>query len=102
MFYALFQKWWSQEEFANCVNEKTKEEICEIFLTNFDDDTKELIENFTMIPHLWKYAFAKTSLDMPYFLNDEKNLGICGDFFNHSNMEAALLSSELLGNIKYF
>ena len=51
-----------------------------------------------MIPHLWKYAFAKTSLDMPYFLNDEKNLGICGDFFNHSNMEAALLSSELLAD----
>ena len=92
----------STKEFANCVNEKTKEEICEIFLTNFDDDTKELIEKFTMISHLWKYAFAKTSLDMPYFLNDEKNLGICGDFFNHSNMEAALLSSELLGNIKYF
>ena len=91
----------STKEFANCVNEKTKEEICEIFLTNFDDDTKELIEKFTMISHLWKYAFAKTSLDMPYFLNDEKNLGICGDFFNHSNMEAALLSSELLGNIKY-
>ena len=92
----------STKEFANCVNENTKEEICEIFLTNFDDDTKELIEKFTMISHLWKYAFAKTSLDMPYFLNDEKNLGICGDFFNHSNMEAALLSSELLGNIKYF
>ena len=91
----------STKEFANCVNEKTKEEICEIFLTNFDDDTKELIEKFTIIPHLWKYAFAKTSLDMPYFLNDEKNLGICGDFFNYSNMEAALLSSELLSNIKY-
>ena len=91
----------STKEFANCVNEKTKEEICEIFLTNFDADTKELIEKFTMIPHLWKYAFAKTSLDMPYFLNDEKNLGICADFFNHSNMEAALLSSELLSNIKY-
>jgi predicted NAD/FAD-dependent oxidoreductase len=35
---------------------------------------------------------------MPYFLNEEKNIGICGDYFNHNNVEAALLSSELLGN----
>ena len=91
----------STKEFANCVNEKSKEEICEIFLDNFDDDTKELIEEFTIIPHLWKYAFAKTSLDMPYFLNEEKNLGICGDYFNHSNVEAALSSSELLGNLNF-
>lgn len=91
----------SSKEFANCVNEKSKEEICEIFLDNFDDDTKELIEEFTIIPHLWKYAFAKTSLDMPYFLNEEKNLGICGDYFSHNNLEASLLSSELLGNIEY-
>jgi predicted NAD/FAD-dependent oxidoreductase len=91
----------STREFANCVNEKTKEEICEIFLSNLDDETKELFERFTIIAHLWKYAFAKTSLDMPYFLNDERNLGICGDYFSHSNMEAALLSSELLGSVKY-
>ena len=91
----------SSKEFANCVNEKSKDEICEIFLDNFDDETKELIEKFTIIPHLWKYAFAKTSLDMPYFLNEEKNLGICGDYFSHNNVEASLLSSELLGNIDY-
>lgn len=91
----------SSKEFANCVNEKSKDEICEIFLENFDDETKELIEEFTIIPHLWKYAFAKTSLDMPYFLNEEKNLGICGDYFSHNNLEASLLSSELLGNIDY-
>ena len=88
----------STKEFANCINEKSKEEICEIFLDNFDDETKEKFERFTIIPHLWKYAFAKTSLDMPYFLNEEKNLGICGDYFNHSNMEAALLSYDLLSN----
>ena len=91
----------SSKEFANCVNEKSKEEICEIFLENFNDETKELIERFTIIPHLWKYAFAKTSLDMPYFLNEEKKLGICGDYFSHNNLEASLLSSELLGNIDY-
>ena len=86
----------STKEYANCVNENSKEEIAEMFLDNFDDETKEILKKFTIIPHLWKYAFAKTSLDMPYFLNNEKNLGICGDYFSHSNLEAALLSSELL------
>jgi len=91
----------SSKEFANCVNEKSKEEIYEIFFDNFDDEIKEKLEEFTIIPHFWKYAFAKNSLDMPYFLNEEKNLGICGDYFNHSNVEAALSSSELLGNINF-
>lgn len=91
----------SSKEFANCVNEKTKEEICDIFLDNFDDETKKLMDEFTIISHFWKYAFAKTSLDMPYFLNEERNLGICGDYFSHNNLEASLLSSELLGNVEY-
>ena len=91
----------STKEFANCVNEKTKEEICEIFLDNFDDEIKDILEDFTIIPHLWKYAFARNSLEMPYFLDKEKNLGICGDYFNHNNLEAALLSSELLGDLKF-
>ena len=51
---------------------------------------------------LKKQGTQRISLHSSSLLNDEKNLGICGDFFNHSNMEAALLSSELLGNIKYF
>jgi renalase len=91
----------STREFANCVNEKSKDEICELFLDNFNDNIKETLEEFTIVPHLWKYAFAKNSLEMPYFLNKEKNLGICGDYFSYNNLEAALLSSELLGSLKY-
>lgn len=91
----------SSKEFANCVNHKSKEDICEIFLENFDEEIQEELNKFTIVPHLWKYAFAKNSLDMPYFLNNEKNLGICGDYFNHNNLEASLLSSELLGNIDF-
>jgi predicted NAD/FAD-dependent oxidoreductase len=89
----------STKEFANCVNDKSKEDICEIFLDNFDKNIQDDINRFTIIPHFWKYAFAKNSLDMPYFLNNEKNLGICGDYFNFNNLEASLSSSELLGNI---
>ncbi len=89
----------STKEFANCVNDKTKEDISDIFLENFEEEFQDEIKNFTIIPHLWKYANAKNSLDMPYFLNKEKNLGICGDYFNHNNLEAAFSSSELLANL---
>ncbi len=90
----------STKEFANCLNHKNKDEIYELFLENFDEELQDELKNFTTIAHFWKYANAKNSLDMPYFLNEEKNLGICGDYFNHNNMEAALSSSELLGNVK--
>lgn len=91
----------SSKEFANCVNDKSKEEICKIFLDNFEQDIQDEINKFTIIPHLWKYAIAKNSLDMPYFLNNNKNLGICGDYFNFNNLEASLSSSELLSNIDF-
>ena len=91
----------SSKEFANCINHKSKEDICEIFLENFDEDIQNELNKFNQISHLWKYDNAKNSLDMPYFLNLEKNLGICGDYFNHNNLEAALSSSELLGNIAF-
>ena len=88
----------SSKEFANSINHKTKEEIYDLFIENLDDEIKKDLDRFTIIPHLWKYATAKSSLDMPYFFNEEKNIGISGDYFNHNNIEAALLSSELLGN----
>ena len=91
----------STKEFANCLNHKNKDEIYELFLENFEEELQDELKNFTTIVHFWKYANAKNSLDMPYFLNEEKNLGICGDYFNHNNMEAALSSSELLGNVKF-
>ena len=91
----------STKEFANCLNHKNKDEIYELFLENFEEELQDELKNFTTIAHFWKYANAKNSLDMPYFLNEEKNLGICGDYFNHNNMEAALSSSELLGNVKF-
>ena len=43
-----------------------------------DGKTKEHLKTFNMIPHLWKFAFVKNSLDMSYYLNENKTLGICG------------------------
>lgn len=91
----------SSRKFANEVNTKTKEEILEIFLNSFDEKTKEHLKTFNLIPHLWKFAFVKNSLDMSYYLNENKTLGICGDYFNFSNVEASLTSSELLGNVNF-
>lgn len=91
----------SSKEFANCLNYKSKDEILELFLESFEEEVQKNIKEFTIIPHLWKYAFTKKSLDMPYFLNNKKNLGICGDYFNYNNLEASLLSSELLGNLDF-
>ncbi len=91
----------SSKKFANEVNTKTKEEILEIFLNSFDEKTKEHLKTFNLIPHLWKFAFVKNSLDMSYYLNESKTLGICGDCFNFSNVEASLTSSELLGNVNF-
>ncbi len=89
----------STKEFANNLNELTKEEIHQIFLKTFEKETLKGLENFKQIPHLWKYAFAKNSLDMPYFFDKELKLGVCGDYFSHNNLEASLLSSEFLGNL---
>lgn len=91
----------SSKKFANEVNTKTKEEILEIFLNSFDEKTKEHLKTFNLIPHLWKFAFVKNSLDMSYYLNESKTLGICGDYFNFSNVEASLTSSELLGSVNF-
>ncbi len=89
----------SKKHWANKFNDLSKEQLKIKFLATFDDKLKNELESFTIIPHLWKYAFAKTSLDIPYYINKSKNLGICGDYFNYNNLESALLSSELLGNL---
>ena len=87
------------KDFANCVNDNSKEDILDILMESFDDEIRNQIEEFTIIPHLWKYAMAKNSLDMPYFIDKKQNIGITGDYFNHNNLEASLASSELLSNI---
>ena len=91
----------SSRKFANEVNTKTKEEILEIFLNSFDEKTKEHLKTFNLIPHLWKFAFVKNSLDMSYYLNENKTPGTCVDYFNVSNVEASLISSELLVNVNF-
>ena len=88
----------STNEFANEHNNKSKEEIFEIFKESLSDNALNEISVFKQIPHLWKYAFAKTSLDMPYYFNEDSKLGICGDYFHLNNIEGSYLSSSMLSD----
>jgi len=85
-------------DFSNKHNEKSKEEIFEIFKETLSNKALEEISSFEQIPHLWKYAFAKTCLDMPFYYNEKNKLGICGDYFHLNNVEGAYLSSSILSD----
>ena len=88
----------SSSEFANQNNNKSKEEIFEIFKENINDKSLNEISVFKTVPHLWKYGFAKTSLDIPYYFDENCKLGICGDYFHLNNVEGSYLSSSILAD----
>ena len=51
------------------------------------------------IPHRWRYARVKPySSDQPFIFNSSLSLGICGDFFTKSRVEAAYLSGYELAH----
>ncbi|APW64587.1 MULTISPECIES: NAD(P)-binding protein [Arcobacteraceae] len=52
-----------------------------------------LKEDFNVVEHFWKFAFAKEQLEKDFILNKEKSYGICGDYFNGINLEATYQSS---------
>jgi len=52
-----------------------------------------LKEDFNVVEHFWKFAFAKEQLEKDFILNKEKSYGICGDYFNGLNLEASYQSS---------
>lgn len=75
----------SKIEFFSLVHKNIKEK--------FDIDLKE---NFEVIEHLWKFAFSKNFIEKDFILNVEKSYGICGDYFNKTNLEATYSSSNKL------
>lgn len=87
-----------KNDFSNLYNNKSKEEIFEIFKEQITPESLNEISVFKAIPHLWKYGFAKTSLDMPFYYNEESKLGICGDYFHLNNVEGSYLSSSILAD----
>lgn len=57
-----------------------------------------LKEDFNVVEHFWKFAFAKEKIDKDFILNKEKSYGICGDYFKGINLEASYQSSLKISN----
>ncbi|AXH09615.1 hypothetical protein CP960_03235 [Malaciobacter halophilus] len=86
----------SNEKFSNKNNTKTKEEIEKKLLNKLEKLNITFDKNFKIIPHLWKYAFAKNVLEKEFLYDEKQSLGVCGDYFLINNIEGAFLSSSKL------
>jgi renalase len=78
-------------------NFKNKQAIQDFVVSLVQDISGiDLEEDFHLIPHFWKYAFAKDIIKKDYLLNNDGTLAIIGDYFNGSNLEASVKSSSAL------
>ncbi len=85
------------EELTNQQNFNSKDEVEKFTVKKvFDISGIDLKDEFHIVPHFWKYAFVKKSLEEDYIYDSELSLGLCGDYFNGSNLEGAYLSSKRL------
>jgi hypothetical protein len=85
------------QELTNKQNFTNKEEVKAFMLQNiFSISGIDLEDDFHIMSHFWKYAFVTNSLDEEYIYDKNFSLGICGDFFNGTNLEGAYLSSKRL------
>ncbi|WP_419782220.1 NAD(P)-binding protein [Malaciobacter marinus] len=90
----------TNEYFSTKHNEKTKEELEKKVIKKLKKLNIEIDKDFIILPHLWKYAFAKNHLKKDFIFDKKQFLGICGDYFYSKNIEASFLSStKLAGNI---
>ena len=82
------------EEFSNKYCNNSKEEIFDKVynIINKELDT-EIKKSFETIEHLWKYAFAKNSLNKDFLFDESIMLGVCGDYFKYKNLESSFHSS---------
>ena len=83
-------------EFSNEHNELSKDEIFDLINTKIKDISGiNIRDKCDTIQHLWKYALVKEGLNQDYIYNN-KNIGICGDYFNGNNLESTFNSSRKL------
>ena len=82
-----------KEEIINSLDFQTKEEV-KSFMTDKLSKIigKNIEDDFYVLPHFWKYAFAVNNLEEPY-LYDDRGLAFCGDYFRYKNLQGAYLSS---------
>ncbi|MHA2501695.1 MAG: NAD(P)/FAD-dependent oxidoreductase [Candidatus Kariarchaeaceae archaeon] len=72
------------------VNTKLFEEFLKI--TGFE----EIETEFKQV-HLWRYAIVDRPLNQNFILDNNRNIGLTGDYCMGNNIEAAYLSGESLG-----
>jgi predicted NAD/FAD-dependent oxidoreductase len=56
----------------------------------------QLQKNFTLISHLWKYAFVDKNLQDQYLYDPKHQIGFCGDYFVQKDLESSYHSSASL------
>jgi hypothetical protein len=88
----------ANESFSTKNNEKTKEKLEEKVIKKLRKLHIEIDKDFIILPHLWKYAFAKNHLKKDFIFDKKQSLGICGDYFSNKNIEASFLSSTKLAD----
>ena len=55
------------------------------------------IENFQNLSiHFWKYAFSDSGSGIDSYLNNDLNLGLCGDGFGQGKVDGAITSADIL------
>lgn len=85
------------EEITNKQDFKSKEEVSSFILDQvYKVAGIRLEEDFYLLPHLWRYAFAKNKIDKEYLYDENSSLGICGDYFKYDNLEGSFLSTKSL------
>lgn len=89
----------ANESFSTNNNDKNKEDLG-VQIYNYIDyfQKVKLPKSIYHISHLWKYATVKEGLKSKYYLNDEKDLAFCGDYFEKAKLEGSFLSAKALGD----
>jgi len=85
------------EEFTQTNINLSKEKIFEKIYSLIEEELNmDIKKKFETIEHLWKYAFAKNTINKEYIFDPYQNLGICGDYFQKKNLKSSFYSSKKL------
>ena len=85
------------EQLSNDQNFNSKDEVEKYMLKKvFDISSIDLKDHFHIAPHLWRYAFARDTLDEEFIYDQDRFLGICGDYFSKKDLEGSYFSSKRL------
>ncbi|MGA1932220.1 NAD(P)-binding protein [Arcobacter sp. YIC-464] len=90
----------ANESFSTNNNDKNKEDLALQIYKYIDYFQKiKLPKSIYKIAHLWKYATVKEGISSKdYYINENKDLAFCGDYFKKANLEGSFLSAKVLAD----